>query len=321
MEVNLGVNLKLSDLGIWGFTLLGVLLLFTAGIMPFLVKIYYDGRIQNYENLTQLGPIGDFIGGTTVAFLTAASVALLLATIIMQRKEIKISQQSIEELVKQTEASVKQAEEARKETQITNDTMKKQQFETTFFNMLNLLQQIVNNMRETKYSSFYGTTFDYTGREVFKRIKEAYDKILDSNPHGKYINQSELDEMFKGFLDKYSNEIGHYMRFNYRIVKFIVDNVANDHNEQKNIYKETGRDTIIGDRRYYFGMLRAQWSTSELELILINSLYGKHYKFKNLILKYDVLDIEERDNKTEMFKLKESRENLQVYKELIEVKK
>ncbi|MGE7640837.1 hypothetical protein [Peribacillus frigoritolerans] len=36
----------------------------------------------------------------------------------MQRKEIKISQQGIVELIKQTEASVKQAEEARKETQI-----------------------------------------------------------------------------------------------------------------------------------------------------------------------------------------------------------
>ncbi|PEO44438.1 hypothetical protein CN563_19820 [Bacillus sp. AFS026049] len=45
---------------------------------------------------------------------------MLLATIIMQRKEIKISQQGIVELIKQTEASVKQAEEARKETQITN---------------------------------------------------------------------------------------------------------------------------------------------------------------------------------------------------------
>ena len=50
----------------------------------------------------------------------------------MQRKEIKISQQNIEELVKQTAASVSQAEEARKETQITNETMKRQQFETTF---------------------------------------------------------------------------------------------------------------------------------------------------------------------------------------------
>ncbi len=77
------------------FTLLGIVSIIAAIIVPQIIRDYYKKHLENYSNLTDLSGIGDFIGGTTVAFLTAASVFLLLATIIMQRKEIKISQRSI----------------------------------------------------------------------------------------------------------------------------------------------------------------------------------------------------------------------------------
>ncbi|QDZ88785.1 hypothetical protein D0441_03460 [Priestia megaterium] len=310
--------------------------------MPFKIKNYYEPKIEKYKTIADLGTIGDFIGGTTVAFLTAASVVLLLATIIMQRKEIKISQQSIEELVKQTASSVKQAEEARKETQITNETMKKQQLETTFFNMLSLHHQIVNSIK---------TTEGYSGREAIENLKEIYENrilkkqyLLDNPTHlpGNWteyakeqyldkilgnddtINQEVLDEVYKDFHKDYGNDIGHYMRNNYRIVKFIVNNVANDKSEQEKIKKETGREPIIDDKRYYFGMLRSQWSNAEFELILINSLYTENRKFKELILKHDVLDMEETKDKqtsSKVFKLKESMKNFRAYRKLIEVSK
>lgn len=334
---------NLQDLGIRGLTILGVLLVIVAVIMPFRVK---DNFIEKYKTIDKLGPIGDFIGGTTVAFLTAASVVLLLATIIMQRKEIKISQQSIVELVKQTETSVKQAEEARKETKITNETMKQQQFETTFFNMLSLHHQIVNNIKISELKK------THTGREAIARLKDIFENgfaqeqyFLDNpekgikdwieNPRLKKeylvklfdnadtITQERLDEIYEQFHDTYGNDIGHYMRNNYRIVKFIVNNVADDENEQKRIKEETGREPIIGDTRYYFGTLRAQWSNAEFELILINSLYSENRKFKNLILKHDVLDMEDtEDGKIlEVFKLKESMSKFKAYRKLIEVKK
>ncbi|MEJ9302019.1 putative phage abortive infection protein [Priestia megaterium] len=322
---NKGKDSKLSDVSVIILTILGVLFIITSIAMPFIVRNYYKSRIEDYKTLANIGAVGDFIGGTTVAFLTASSVVLLLATIIMQRKEIKISQQSIEQLVEQTKSSVEQAQEARKETQITNDTMKKQQFETTFFNMLNLIQQIVNNMRITEIREDE-KEYVYIGREVIKRLRMIYEKVLSFNPPSNgYITQAELDKLYKEFHDEFGNDIGHYMRFNYRIVKFIVNNIANDENEQKKIKEETGRETIIGDRRYYFGMLRAQWSNAEFELILINSLYSENHKFKKLILRYDVLDIDMEDKENEatpeVFKLKDSMKKFKAYRKLIEVNK
>ncbi|HFJ9456985.1 TPA: putative phage abortive infection protein [Bacillus cereus] len=120
---------------------------------PLFVYLRYSGY-GDYTGIANLGPIGDFVGGTTVTFLTAASVFLLIGTNIMQRKELQMSRQSVDEMVKQTKASVEQmkasvqqAEEAKKETQITNETMKRQQFETTFFNMINLHHNILKELR------------------------------------------------------------------------------------------------------------------------------------------------------------------------------
>lgn len=323
-EKSVNNNEKSKWSGIFSIFLivLGILFLFTAVAMPFIVREYYQPRIKGYKTIADLGAVGDFIGGTTVALLTAASVVLLLATIIMQRKEIKISQQSIEELVKQTEASVKQAQEARKETQITNATMKKQQFETTFFNMVNLHHQIVDGMRIKE--TIDEKEYIYIGRGVFKKVRMLYDSAFKFEfPPNHFISQKELDELYERFHDSFGNDIGHYMRNNYRIVKFIVNNVANDEEEQRTIKKETGSETVIGDRRYYFGMLRAQWSNAEFELILINSLYSKHKKFKDFILKYDVLDMEDKEDNsnTDVFKLKKSMSDFESYKNLIEIKK
>lgn len=148
------LNENISDVLIWGASIFGIVAIGIAVYMPFFIKEQFLGT-KNYTKYADLGSIGDYIGGTTVAFLTAASVFLLLATIIMQRKEIKISQRGIDELVKQTEASVKQAEEARQEVIITNETMRKQQFEATFFNMINLHRNLVDRMKTEKTEGYH----------------------------------------------------------------------------------------------------------------------------------------------------------------------
>ncbi|QHA20660.1 hypothetical protein GPA05_20990 [Bacillus toyonensis] len=273
--------------------------------------------------LADLGPVGDFIGGTTVTFLTGASVFLLIATNRMQRKELQMSRKSIDEMVKQTEASVEQmkasvqqAEEAKKETQITNETMKRQQFETTFFNMLQLHHQIVDGIKaklptvEEIGDVVNVIQRNHSGREAISVLRDICKRLIaaeyDSSIHDytpkiyvdaifeyNIINQEILNEAYKSFQKDYGNHTGHYMRNNYRIVKFIVENVADNEDEQRRIKEKTGRDAIIGDKRFYFGTLRAQWSDAEFELIFINSLYKKNHKFKKLIRQYDVLDIKE----------------------------
>lgn len=142
----------------------------------------------DYTGLAALGPVGDFVGGTTVTFFTAASVFLLIATNIMQREELK--------------ASVEQARLARTETQITNETMKQQQFETTFFNMINLQHNILKEIQ-------YG---DYAGREAIVALYEELENIYD-------------DEIYKQYRTKFINDIvtsGNINRLNDLVKKSLI---------------------------------------------------------------------------------------------------
>ncbi|RFB53707.1 hypothetical protein DZB90_24830 [Bacillus thuringiensis] len=288
--------------------ILGVLAIAVAIATPFAI-LYELGWKIDYDQFNKLGVVGDFFGGTTVGLFTLASIMFVIAAIVMQKKELAL--QRIE--LKLT----------RDEFSIGNNTAKVQQIDNAFFNMLSLHHQIINHITTVE---FHRTI---TGREAIVKFKSIYEEMLQSKQYslGNFetydsITQETLDEVYGNFHDKYGNNVGHYMRNNYRIVKFIVNNVAVNEEEQQKIKQITGREPIIGDRRYYFGMLRAQWSNAEFELILINSLYSKNYKFKKLILEYDVLDILEtsQNNKTleSKIKLKESMQTFIAYASLIE---
>lgn len=306
----------------------GMLVAVLAICTPFFIMILSKTKFS-VDQINELGTIGDFYGGTTVGLLSLASILFVIHTIGVQGHELKLNREELEL--------------TRKEFKAGNTTAKVQQIDNAFFNMLSLHHEFVNSMKVKNRGNLI------SGREVFSVLNYQFggiytEKIFlleDEEPtdikwqrkgvqdkylkrvfgHKGTITQEILDESYKIFHFNYGNVFGHYMRFTYRIVKFIVENVAQDETEQQELEKATGREVIIADKRYYFGMLRAQWSKAEFELILINALYSDNHKFKDLILKYDVLDIGATENNSEYFKLKESAKIYQPYKNLIEVKK
>jgi uncharacterized membrane protein len=309
--------------------LFGVLAVVVALCTPFVI-LYKLGWNITYVQFDKLGVVGDFFGGTTVGLFTLASIIFVISAIVMQKKELELQRRELAL--------------TRQEFKTGNTTAKVQQVDNAFFNMLSLHHQIVNNI------TFYNKSKTYAGRQAVENLKcELEDRLgfklfLKKNPgaglsnwlrggietrdfieeiFSSYdtIDQDDLDEIYKDFHDDFGNAIGHYMRNNYRIVKFIINNVAEDKNEQARIKNETGREPIISDKRYYFGMLRAQWSNAEFEMIFINSLYRENHKFKDLILKYDVLDIKEKTTASvedQEFKLKSNMTRFYPYRKLIE---
>lgn len=306
--------------------LAGMIFAFLGLAVPFVV-MWMSGWETTLERFNELAPVGEYFGGISVGLLTFASVILVTAAIVMQKEELALQR--------------KELEETRHEFKTGNDTAKIQQIDNAFYNMLSLHHQIVNNIKITIIRD------TFSGREAISKVKEELENTLaynqynekDENPSVKNwldrrvkkrysdeifnvfdsIDQAELDKAYSDIHKKYGNQIGHYMRNNYRIVKFIVTNVANDKEEKEQILQSTGREPVIGDKRYYFGMLRSQWSNDEFELILINSLFKENQKFKNLIIQHDVLDIRSADSIEERFRLKESMDRFKAYRKLIEV--
>lgn len=306
---------------------IGVLAIILAICVPFII-LFKLGWIFTYQQFEKLGVVGDFFGGTTVGLFTLASIIFVIAAIVMQKKELELQRRELTL--------------TREEFKTGNDTAKIQQIDNAFYNMLSLHHQIVNNIVINHYGKILST-----GRQSFEELKSDFinkiglkfflsddpDRSLKDWSHfqkneykekifGNFdtINQDLLDEVYYDFHEEFGNGIGHYMRNNYRIVKFIVNNVADNITEQQIIKEQTGREPIIGDKRYYFGMLRAQWSNAEFELILINSLFSDNIKFKKLILEYDVLDILEPSSIGNIPKLKNNIYFFNAYRKLIEVK-
>jgi len=138
-----------------------------------------------------------------------------------------------------------------------NNNLQKQNFENTFFNMLKLHNQIRNEV------------FD-----VFINIPTKLNhKMIQDNAGGlckKPENRQLTKYLF--FYEKNEFKIGHYFRNIYQILKFV------SYSDSKN-------------KKFYTNILRAQFSTMELEFLLFHCLssYGKD-KFKPLLEEFEFLE-------------------------------
>ena len=245
---------------VWSM-IIGEIVAASALVIPFLIMLITK---QNYslETFENLGTDGDFFGGTTVGLLSFSSILFVIAAIFMQREELRIQKT---ELQKTTD-----------EFKMTNDTMKKQQFESTFFNMISLHHQIVNSM---VFQNDSRQTL--TGRHALTEIK-SYLNNLYNNPSidlldstGRRISDEKkrIQATYQKFYNKLEPELGHYFRNLYRIIKWI---------DESKLDKEA--------KNNYLGIIRAQLSSSELVLLFYNNSTANGAKFKKFVDKYDFFD-------------------------------
>lgn len=199
----------------------------------------------------------------------------------MQKEELDLQRQELSD----TREELKGQKE---EFKTQNDTLKRQRFENTFFNMLQLQQQITDNITYTYWISspneeasptnglpFYKTkSITITGREVFRTtfedIKSEIDTILGMRS---ILSKKGL----AGYEDNYTpTYFDHYFRHLYRIFKFVAESPLIDKEEY---------------RYEYASLVRATLSRYELIWLYYNALssYGRD-KFKPLIERFSLLN-------------------------------
>lgn len=222
----------------------------------------------NMEKRGQFGDMFGFIG----ALFSGLAFAGLIVTMLQQREdlqnqkdEIKLQRQDLEA---QTEALRLQKEEiaqTNKELKEQNKTIMLQRFENTFFNMLDMQQKILNELRYLQTGDF---VLEHVGR---KAIKELYSDIY-------YQCKVKKISTLDGCLNEYyqyveDGQLDHYFRHLYRIIRYVDDYDIN---------------VLSVEEKYkYLCLLRAQLSKDELLIIFYNCIseYGCD-KFKPLVEKY-----------------------------------
>lgn len=162
------------------------------------------------------------------------------------------------------------------ETKNNRDMLSKQNFEMTFFNMLQMHHKIVDD-----FDVYNRGKLVATGRDCYKRLHREltgrYERRLEKENEVPLVT---IMYAYEALHDKWKHDLEHYFRNLYNIVKFIdQSNIAEEHEQnQKEKFK-------------YANILAAQLSTFEVVLLFYNGLskYGRR-RAKPLIEKYSLLE-------------------------------
>jgi len=128
-------------------------------------------------------------------------------------------------------------------------------FERTFFQLLQAWRQIQMSV------DIQGSGPPREGQDAFRVIARSFESSPSVDPKVRW------DKTYF----KYRNDLGHYFRFLYHIVKYV--------------------DSTDGiDKYFYVRLVRASLSDSEIFLLALNCLYGEgREKFKCFIERYALL--------------------------------
>lgn len=250
-------------------------------MMPFLTLGL--GSFWQKEYFEKVGVIGDWFGGTTAPLIGLAGFIMIVAAYLAQQEELKLTRESLDAQREELELTREEMKLTRLEFEEQNATLARQRFENTFFQLLSLHHTIVKEIQ-------YQGKKVYRGREYFYHAYTAYNQlysyeaddmgIVSSEPFNPQTDVDCLVKAYKEFYSDHQDNVGHYFRNLYHIVKLINNTVGLSEPEKRN----------------YVSIVRAQLSTYEMVMLFYNATVGHGYwKFRQLIIDYEFLQNMNKD--------------------------
>lgn len=221
-----------------------LVILFT--ISPVIVYSIILRNVVFAETSGDFGVFGDYMGGTVGTIVGIISIYLIYITYTSQVKFAR----------KQDEA------------------MERQQFETTYFSLLEQQQMIRSQLKgkigdKTYDGILYLQRIKSQLADALSELNYIQDEVTEDN---KVMLKNRVNSLYMDFfLPKVSN-LGHYFRHLYHILKHIDD-------------------SQMPDTKKYADLLQSQLSNDELYLLAINGIsnYGRK-KMLPLMDKYGMLE-------------------------------
>ncbi len=289
--------------GFWRYIILAALFFITVLTLIYIKFFYLNNfgyinsityfiKLNFSSSISDWGAVGDFLGGTLNPIFAFLSLIAILTTIKIQSKALDSSKEEL----RLTREELKKSAVAQKEQ---SDSIKIQNFENTFFNMLNLHIEITNNININKeieliynespvklndYLDFYKQVDSKNtvvkDRKAIKSIVDAIDNFSNMNINKISTNHFEIKNNNRMFNKKYNlchdllqEYIGHYFGNIYQILKFISINAK------------------VEKKQEYAHLFRAQLSSIELKLLFYHCAgeIGSK-KFKNYIEEFSFFE-------------------------------
>ncbi len=235
-----------------------MLIIFTAiALVIFAISqvvIYYFSTFGELgDQKSDWGTFGDFIGGTLNPLLSFLGFCALLYTIFIQRKQIDDDKKDRE----------------------------KQQFESTFFSLLNVHNQTLANL----------------GREiVFDKLKEIAGKKDWEDDSSYFLNPKEETNLrdASSILKRNNHLFGHYFQILYQLLKFIAVH-SHDNKIGLDFDAEKIKNNAFGlNEKMYSNIVRSTLHEDLMRLLAINcyceDTQDDYHKYKLLVERYALFE-------------------------------
>ncbi len=219
-----------------------------------------------FPDISERGQFGDSFGAINALFSGLAFAGAIWA-ILMKKKELALQRK-----FEKTLGEIKEQKE----------THQKRSFESSFFQLLDKHNEIVNSMQIQDKACSGRECFGYMLREfrnTYDRYKGAEEKFwagMAKNPdEARQLMRGWANDKYEQLFDQYRPYVGHYFQHLYNVVKFVDQNDFPEDYETK---------------KFYTNVIRAQLSSNELGLLFYDGLSDRGAKFKVLVEKYALFE-------------------------------
>jgi len=211
------------------------------------------------------GQFGDFVTGVVGSLWALSGVILFYIALREQRIDFNTNRIALEKQIEalniqseEFKLQSRELEESRKIFNTQSKTLKKQQFESTFFSLIGVYIDITKNLDtdgdyfESCIHRIFRTQFPSTGtpQEIHKESIKRYIRLY--------------------FEDK--GKLSHYFRALYRVIHFIENSNFSDK-----------------EKTFYSKIVRAQLKEYQVLMLYYNANTDFGKNFQNLILKHNLL--------------------------------
>jgi hypothetical protein len=226
------------------------------------VALVWGASWYYLKDVADRGTFGDMFGAINALFSGLAFAGVIYA-ILLQKNELSLQRDELE-------LTRNELKGQKLQMQVQNETFKRQNFENTFFSLLDQHNSIINNL---EIEVGIDESRLLKGRDCFRTYFEKFRQFywIRCSDNNDCDDVQKLERAFIELRNYPQGDVGHYFRNMYNILKFI-------------------NNSQIEHKRLYSNILRAQLSSHELALLFYNCLTSNGVeKFKPLIEKFTLL--------------------------------
>ncbi len=193
-----------------------------AVLAGFAIIIFFFSMVLRVDmtqefDINKFSTIGEFFGGTVGSIWALAGVILFYLALIYQRRELELQR---EELV-----------ESRQILNHQSQTIEIQQFENTFFQLLDFHLESSKRIQSQEGGNGFDNMFD-----DFKKALSSVKRKRKSDGGSRNLDEHAMETSFRNVYDGYRHTLSHYIA-NYNSLIFLVSEKSKDPDFYMNLIK------------------------------------------------------------------------------------